>query len=84
MRFVVTGRMDRWSRWLTAAALGGLPAAGSGCRPGAAADSGQGEAAPVLVVNTEHLNFEEGDEDFALLLQRIEEMRGPREFFSRG
>lgn len=41
-------------------------------------------AAPVLVVNTEHLNFEEGDEDFALLLQRIEEMRGPREFFSRG
>ena len=41
-------------------------------------------AAPVLVVNTEHQNFEEGDEDFALLLQRIEEMRGPREFFSRG
>jgi len=42
------------------------------------------DAAPVLVVNTEHLNFEEGDEDFLLLLQRIEEMRGPREFFSRG
>ncbi|MDO8465512.1 MAG: deoxynucleoside kinase [Gallionella sp.] len=42
------------------------------------------EAAPVLMVNTEHLNFEDGDEDFALLLQRIEEMRGPREFFSRG
>ncbi|OGT01971.1 MAG: deoxyadenosine kinase [Gallionellales bacterium RBG_16_57_15] len=42
------------------------------------------DAAPVLMVNTEHLNFEEGDGDFALLLQRIEEMRGPREFFSRG
>lgn len=41
-------------------------------------------AAPVLVVNTQHLNFENGDEDFTLLLQRIEEMRGPREFFSRG
>lgn len=41
-------------------------------------------AAPVLVVNTERLNFEDGDEDFALLLQRIEDMRGPREFFSRG
>jgi len=42
------------------------------------------EAAPVLMVNSEHLNFADGDEDFALLLQRIEEMRGPREFFSRG
>ena len=42
------------------------------------------EAAPVLMVNTEHLNFEDGDDDFALLLRRIEEMRGPREFFSRG
>ncbi|MDO8812997.1 MAG: deoxynucleoside kinase [Gallionella sp.] len=42
------------------------------------------DAAPVLMVNTEHLNFENGDEDFTLLLQRIEEMRGPREFFSRG
>jgi deoxyadenosine/deoxycytidine kinase len=40
-------------------------------------------AAPVLVVNTENMNFER-DEDFTLLLQRIEEMRGPREFFSRG
>lgn len=42
------------------------------------------DAAPVLMVNTERLNFEEGDEDFVLLLRRIEEMRGPREFFSRG
>jgi len=42
------------------------------------------DAAPVLMVNTEHLNFEDDAGDFALLLQRIVEMRGPREFFSRG
>jgi deoxyadenosine/deoxycytidine kinase len=42
------------------------------------------DAAPVLMVNTEYLNFEDNDEDFTLLLQRINEMRGPREFFSRG
>jgi len=42
------------------------------------------DAAPVLMVNSEHLNFVDGDEDFTLLLHRIEEMRGPREFFSRG
>jgi deoxyadenosine/deoxycytidine kinase len=42
------------------------------------------DAAPVLMVNSEHLNFVDGDEDFNLLLSRIEEMRGPREFFSRG
>lgn len=40
-------------------------------------------AAPVLMVNNEHLNFSEGDDDFNLLLQRIEKMRGPREFFKR-
>ena len=42
------------------------------------------DAAPVLVVNSEHLNFVEDDEDFKLLLQRIEGMRGQREFFSKG
>jgi deoxyadenosine/deoxycytidine kinase len=42
------------------------------------------DAAPVLMVNSEHLNFVEGDEDFGMLLRRIGEMRGPREFFSRG
>jgi deoxyadenosine/deoxycytidine kinase len=41
-------------------------------------------AAPVLMVNNEYLNLADNDEDFNLLLQRIEEMRGPREFFSRG
>lgn len=42
------------------------------------------DAAPVLMVNSEHLNFVDDDEDFNLLLKRIGEMRGPREFFSRG
>lgn len=42
------------------------------------------DAAPLLVVNSEHLNFVDNDEDFALLLQRIEGMRGTREFFSMG
>ncbi|HEY0665378.1 MAG TPA: deoxynucleoside kinase [Gallionella sp.] len=42
------------------------------------------EAAPVLIVNNEYLNFVDDDEDFSLLIKRIEEMRGPREFFSRG
>jgi len=42
------------------------------------------DAAPVLMVNSEYLNFVEGDEDFDMLLRRIGEMRGPREFFSRG
>lgn len=38
--------------------------------------------APVLVVNTEHLNPVERDEDFALLLDRIERLRGRREYFN--
>ena len=42
------------------------------------------DASPVMVVNSEHLNFVDGDDDFNLLLKRIEQMRGPREFFSRG
>ena len=41
-------------------------------------------AAPVLIVNSENLNFVDNDEDFSLLLQRIEGMRGVREFFSMG
>ena len=42
------------------------------------------DAAPVLVVNSEHLNLVDNDEDFGLLLQRIDGMRGQREFFSKG
>jgi deoxyguanosine kinase len=42
------------------------------------------EAAPVLIVNSEHLNFVDEPEDLELLLGRIAGMRGPREFFSLG
>ena len=41
-------------------------------------------AAPVLIVNSERLNFADREEDFQLLLQRIREMRGAREFFNLG
>jgi len=41
------------------------------------------EAAPLLIVNTSHLNFVENEADFELLLERMDKMRGPREFFSR-
>ena len=41
-------------------------------------------AAPVMVVNSENLNFADNEDDFLLLVQRIESMRGPREYFNRG
>jgi deoxyguanosine kinase len=41
-------------------------------------------AAPLLIVNSENLNFVDRPDDFALLLRRINEMRGAREFFSLG
>lgn len=41
------------------------------------------DAAPVLIVNNEHLNPPNLDTDFDLLLARIEQMRGKREFFNR-
>ena len=41
------------------------------------------DASPLLIVNTENLNFADSDEDFGLLLERMSKMRGPREFFSR-
>lgn len=44
----------------------------------------QYEASPVLIVNSEHLNFVDTPADFDLLLQRIGAMRGAREFFSLG
>lgn len=40
--------------------------------------------APVLVVNSEHLNFVDRDADFELLLERMSGMRGNREFFNVG
>ena len=40
------------------------------------------EAAPVLIVNTERLNPVDRDEDFELLLERIDKLRGRREYFN--
>ena len=44
----------------------------------------QYEDAPLLIVNSEHLNFVDTPADFDLLIQRIIAMRGSREFFSMG
>ncbi len=44
----------------------------------------QYDAAPVLIVNSEYLNFVDSVGDFDLLLQRVAAMRGVREFFSLG
>lgn len=41
-------------------------------------------SAPLLIVNSENLNFVDSPADFDLLLQRIQALRGPREFFSLG
>ena len=41
-------------------------------------------AAPIMVVNSEHLNYADDSDDFLLLVQRIETMRGSREYFNRG
>ncbi len=41
------------------------------------------EEAPLLIVNTQHLNPIDHDEDFDLLIRQIETMRGKREFFNR-
>lgn len=44
----------------------------------------QYEGAPVLIVNSDHLNFVDQPGDLDLLLERIHAMRGPREFFNLG
>jgi len=44
----------------------------------------QYDAAPVLIVNSENLNFVDSPRDFELLLERINAMRGAREFFNLG
>lgn len=41
-------------------------------------------AAPLLIVNSDRLNFVESQDDLGLLMERIAAMRGPREFFSLG
>ncbi len=40
------------------------------------------DEAPVLIVNTEHLNPVDQDADFELLLDRIARLRGRREYFN--
>lgn len=40
------------------------------------------DAAPLLIVNTEHLNPVERDADFELLVQHMMQMKGRREFFN--
>lgn len=44
----------------------------------------QYEEAPVMIINSENLNFVDSQEDFDLLLQQVDQMRGPREYFNRG
>jgi deoxyguanosine kinase len=44
----------------------------------------QFDAAPLLIVNSDHLNFVDEEADFDLLLQRISEMKGARAYFSKG
>ena len=41
-------------------------------------------AAPVLIVNSENLNFVERDQDFELLVSRMRGMKTRREFFNLG
>jgi len=41
------------------------------------------DAAPLLMINSENLDFAHSDADFELLLERMNKMRGPREFFNR-
>ena len=41
-------------------------------------------AAPVLIVNSEHLNFVEREADFELLVSRVRGMKSRREFFNLG
>ena len=42
------------------------------------------ESAPLLIVNSERLNFVDNPEHLQLLLQRVGGMRGQREFFNLG
>ena len=42
------------------------------------------DAAPVLIVNSENLNFVERDGDFELLVSRLRGMKSRREFFNLG
>ena len=41
------------------------------------------DSAPLMIVNTDHLNPIEREEDFQLLIKQLTDMRGRRNFFSR-
>ena len=41
------------------------------------------DAAALLIVNSDHFNFVDSSDDFALLLKQIRDMRGRREYFNR-
>lgn len=41
------------------------------------------EVAPLLIVNADHFNFVDSDEDFALLMKHVREFRGKREYLNR-
>jgi deoxyguanosine kinase len=41
------------------------------------------DAAPLLIINANHFNFVENEEDFSLLVHRIKAMRGKRSYFNR-
>jgi deoxyguanosine kinase len=41
------------------------------------------DQAPILIINTEHLNPVDNEEDFALFLKQLMAMRGKRVFFNR-
>ncbi len=43
----------------------------------------QYDSTPLLIVNCEHFNFVDNDEHFALLMWKIANMRGPREFLNQ-
>lgn len=42
------------------------------------------DSAPLMIVNTEHLNPVDRDDDLELLVRQLADMRGRRAFFSRG
>ena len=44
----------------------------------------QYDTAPLMIVNSENLNFADNEDDFALLVERLSTMRGPRETLNRG
>ena len=44
----------------------------------------QYSGAPLLIVNSDRLNFQESQDDLGVLMERIAGMRGPREFFNLG